>query len=275
MESLFKLPVASGNTVKILQITDTHLFADENETLLGINTYCSFYAVLDAIQAQRHEVDLIVATGDLAQDHSQAAYRHFAEGIALLPAPCVWLPGNHDFQPAMADALAGGGVSPAKQVLLGDNWQVLMLDSQVFGVPHGELNEYQLEWMERCLQAYPERYTLLLLHHHPLPSGCSWLDQHSLRNPHRLGAILLHYPKVNTVVCGHIHQSLDLDWQGRRLLATPSTCVQFKPHCTDFTLDEISPGWRYLDLLPNGSVATQVYRLGNDDFRPDMNAGGY
>ena len=56
-----------------------------------------------------------------------------------------------------------------------------------------------------------------------------------------LGAILLRYPKVNTVVCGHIHRDLDLEWQGRRLLATPSTCVQFKPHCTNFTIDDVSP----------------------------------
>ena len=275
MESPFKLPVASGAAVGILQITDTHLFAGEHETLLGINTYRSYHAVLDAIQAQRRDVDLIVATGDLAQDHSQEAYRHFAAGIAQLPAPCVWLQGNHDFQPAMVDALAAAGIAPSKQVLLGDNWQVLMLDSQVFGVPHGELSEYQLEWMERCLQAHPERYTLLLLHHHPLPSGSTWLDQHSLRNPHMLGAILLRYPKVNTVVCGHIHQDLDLEWQGRRLLATPSTCVQFKPHCTNFTIDDVSPGWRYLDLLPDGRVETQVFRLENDDFRPDMDSDGY
>jgi Icc protein len=211
----------------------------------------------------------------LAQDHSLAAYRHFAEGIARLPAPCVWLPGNHDFQPAMVDALADAGIAPSKQVLVGDHWQVLLLDSQVFGVPYGELSDYQLEWMERCLQAYPERYTLMLLHHHPLPSGCTWLDQHSLRNPHMLGAVLLRYPKVNTLLCGHIHQELDLEWQGRRLLASPSTCVQFKPHCTNFTIDEVSPGWRYIDLLPDGRVETQVFRLENDDFRPDMDSEGY
>jgi Icc protein len=275
LESLFKPTVASGARVRILQITDTHLFAGENETLLGINTYRSYHAVLDAILAQQRDFDLVVATGDLAQDHSLAAYRHFAEGIARLPAPCVWLPGNHDFQPAMVDALADAGIAPSKQVLVGDHWQVLLLDSQVFGVPYGELSDYQLEWMERCLQAYPERYTLMLLHHHPLPSGCTWLDQHSLRNPHMLGAVLLRYPKVNTLLCGHIHQELDLEWQGRRLLASPSTCVQFKPHCTNFTIDEVSPGWRYIDLLPDGRVETQVFRLENDDFRPDMDSDGY
>lgn len=265
----------SGAKVRILQITDTHLFAGKHETLLGINTYSSYQAVLDAIIAQQRSIDLIVATGDLAQDHSQAAYRHFADGITRLTAPCVWLPGNHDFQPAMVSALAAGGITPSKHVLLGDTWQVILLDSQVVGMPYGELSEYQLEWLEYRLNTYPERYTLLLLHHHPLPSGCAWLDQHSLRNPHMLAAILLRYPKVNTLLCGHIHQELDLAWQGRRLLASPSTCVQFKPHCTNFTIDEVSPGWRYVDLLPDGYVGTQVYRLGNDYFRPNTNSDGY
>jgi 3',5'-cyclic AMP phosphodiesterase CpdA len=73
-------------------------------------------------------------------------------------------------------------------VLLGDHWQILLLDSQVFGVPHGELSDFQLEWLEQKLAEAPERYTLLLLHHHPLPAGCSWLDQHSLRNAGALDA---------------------------------------------------------------------------------------
>ncbi|WP_145521020.1 3',5'-cyclic-AMP phosphodiesterase [Yersinia mollaretii] len=275
MESLFKLPMASGARVRILQITDTHLFAGEHETLLGVNTSHSYRAVLDAIVAEQHPFDLIVATGDLAQDHSVAAYQNFAKGIARLPAPCLWLPGNHDFQPAMVDALAYAGIAPSKQVLVGDNWQILLLDSQVFGVPYGELSDYQLEWMERCLVAHPERYTLILLHHHPMPSGCTWLDQHSLRNAHMLAAVLTRYPRVTTLLCGHIHQDLDLDWYGKRLLASPSTCVQFKPHCTNFTLDTVAPGWRYLDLLPDGRLETEVRRLASDEFCPDMDADGY
>ncbi|KAA8999279.1 3',5'-cyclic-AMP phosphodiesterase [Affinibrenneria salicis] len=275
MESLLTLPVASGARIRILQITDTHLFAGKDETLLGVNTYRSYHAVLNAIVAQQRDYDLVVATGDLAQDHSLQAYRHFASGIRQLPSRCVWLPGNHDFQPAMFGTLADEGIAPSKHVLLGERWQVILLDSQVFGVPHGELSDYQLEWLERCLASQPDRYTLLLLHHHPLPSGCTWLDQHSLRNAHNLAAVLLNYPQVNTVLCGHIHQELDLNWHGRRLLATPSTCVQFKPHCTNFTIDNVGPGWRYLDLLPDGRVETEVFRLAGDEFLPDMDSDGY
>jgi len=275
LDSLLKLPVASGSRVRILQITDTHLFAGKHETLLGVNTWASFDAVLDVIAADKRHYDLIVATGDLAQDHSALAYQHFAEGIARLPAPCVWLPGNHDFQPTMFTTLAASTIADQKQVLVGDHWQIVLLDSQVFGVPHGELSEYQLEWLESALAAEPQRHTLVLLHHHPVPSGCSWLDQHSLRNPHMLDTVLQRYPQARNLLCGHIHQELDLEWQGRRVLASPSTCVQFKPHCTNFTIDAESPGWRWLDLYDDGRLDTQVQRLTTRIFNPDLDSEGY
>ncbi|WP_312041597.1 3',5'-cyclic-AMP phosphodiesterase [Erwinia sp.] len=274
MDSLLKLPVANGRA-RVLQITDTHLFAGKHETLLGVNTWASFDAVLQAISACEEPFDLIVATGDLAQDHSVEAYQHFAEGIARLPAPCVWLPGNHDFQPAMFNTLAEAQIANEKHVLLGDQWQIVLLDSQVFGVPHGELSDYQLEWLEKALAKAPERHTLVLLHHHPLPSGCTWLDQHSLRNAHMLEAVLQRYPLAKTLLCGHIHQDLDLDWNARRLLATPSTCVQFRPHCTNFTIDSEAPGWRWLDLHADGLVETRVERLTTRAFSPDPDSEGY
>ena len=275
MESLLNLPLAGGASVRVLQITATHLFAEKDETLLGVNTWASYHAVLQAIHASARDVDLVVATGDLAQDHSSAAYQHFADGIASFAAPCVWLPGNHAFQPSMYSTLQEAGISPAKRVLIGERWQILLLDSQVFGVPHGELSDFQLEWLEKRLAEASERYTLLLLHHHPLPSGCSWLDQHSLRNAGALDGVLARYPRVKHLLCGHIHQELDVDWNGRRIMATPSTCVQFKPHCSNFTLDTVSPGWRWLELPDDGSLPTEVCRLAGVEFHPDTASEGY
>lgn len=275
MESLLNLPLAGGARARILQITDTHLFAQKHETLLGVNTWESYQAVIAAIRASQREYDLIVATGDLAQDHTSEAYQRFAEGLVDLDVPCVWLPGNHDFQPAMYSTLYNSGISPAKCIQVGDSWQILLLDSQVFGVPHGELSDFQLEWLENRLAECGERYTLLLLHHHPLPAGCSWLDQHSLRNAGALDGVLSRFPRVSHILCGHIHQEMDVDWNGRRMLATPSTCVQFKPHCANFTLDIVSPGWRWIDLHADGTVVTEVCRLDGTQFRPDTGSEGY
>lgn len=277
METPLHLPVADGAAVRILQITDTHLFAGETDTLLGINTLHSYHAVLDAIVKQQLPADLIVATGDLVQDQSTRAYQRFTDGIARLPAPCVWLPGNHDYQPSMAQELAAAGISPSKQVLLGDQWQILLLDSQVQSVPHGELSDDQLIWLDNCLAQQPDRHTVVMLHHHPLASGCTWLDQHSLRNSHMLAEVLTRYQNIEGILCGHIHQDLDVMWNGIRMLATPSTCVQFKPHCTNFTLDTAAPGWRYLELTTgdNPSLTTQLFRLNTDEFSPDLGSDGY
>lgn len=277
MEIPLHLPVADGAAVRILQITDTHLFAGETDTLLGINTLNSYHAVLDAIAKQQLPADLIAATGDLVQDQTTRAYQRFTDGIARLPAPCVWLPGNHDYQPSMAKELAAAGISSSKQVLLGEQWQILLLDSQVQGVPHGELSDDQLIWLDNCLAEQPGRHTVVMLHHHPLASGCTWLDQHSLRNSHMLAEVLTRYQNIDAILCGHIHQDMDVMWNGIRILATPSTCVQFKPHCTNFTLDTAAPGWRYLELTTgdNPSLSTQLFRLETDEFSPDLGSDGY
>ncbi|EKT58179.1 3',5'-cyclic-AMP phosphodiesterase [Providencia burhodogranariea] len=279
MDSQLEVTALNDKVVRILQVTDTHLFADTANTLLGINTHESYHAVLDAILEQNQPIDLIVATGDLVQDQSPQAYQHFVHGINLISAPCVWLPGNHDYQPAMVKSLKVKGISCEKEILIGNEWQILLLDSQLQDVPHGELSEQQLEWMKSCLDKQPQRTTIIMLHHHPLPSGCTWLDQHSLRNSHILADYLKDYPQVKAMLCGHIHQEMDENWHGIRLLATPSTCVQFKPHCTNFALDTSTPGWRYLELSidenGNRQINTQVHRLETRKFSPDLNSDGY
>ena len=136
------------------------------------------------------------------------------------------------------------------------NGQILLLDSQVFGVPHGELSEFQLEWLERKLADAPERHTLLLLHHHPLPAGCSWLDQHSLRNAGELDTVLAKFPRQILAVRSYSSRSWISTGTVAACLATPSTCVQFKPHCSNFTLDTIAPGWRTLELHADGTLTT-------------------
>ena len=65
MDSLLTIPAAKGSEIRILQITDTHLFAGKHESLLGVNTWASFDAVLAAITEQQRDYDLVIATGDL------------------------------------------------------------------------------------------------------------------------------------------------------------------------------------------------------------------
>ena len=260
---------------RIVQVTDPHLFNDPNSELLGINTQASFSQVLTEIQQQHYAYDLVLATGDLVQDSSDNGYLRFCENVKSLEKMVFWIPGNHDFQPKMVEFLTKENVNAGKHILLGEHWQILLLDSQVQGVPHGQLEAEELAWLQAKLAAYPQRYTLVVLHHHLLSTGSRWLDQHNLRNPHELAGILAPFPRVKAILYGHIHQQVDSSWHGYHVMATPSTCIQFKPDCNTFTLDTLQPGWREIELYADGHIETRVKRIQQASFLPNYQESGY
>ncbi len=261
---------------RIVQITDPHLFKDTNGELLGINTQASFSQVLSEIQQQQYDYDLVLATGDLVQDNSDEGYLRFRQEVKALNNKMVfWIPGNHDFQPKMFEILKEDSVSAKKHILLGDKWQILLLDSQVQGVPHGQLEAEELDWLKLKLQEYPERYSLVVLHHHLLSTGSAWLDQHNLRNANELAEVLAPFKHVKALLYGHIHQQVDSEWLGYQVMATPSTCIQFKADSNTFALDVAQPGWREIDLHADGHIETRVKRIQQASFLPNMQVEGY
>lgn len=269
------LSVDQSDIARVVQITDTHLFGVDDGSLLSVNTSESFMSVVSAVKSQTFAFDAILATGDISQDHSEASYHRFVDGISLLKRPCFWLPGNHDYKPGMQSVLPNQSVSQASHLLLGDYWQVISLDSQVSGVPHGELRDDQLALLEHKLSQYPQRHSMVLLHHNSLPVGSAWLDQHCLKERERFWNVIGHHSNVRAVVCGHVHQDSQHQHQGVEVLTTPSTCIQFKPNSDEFALDRASPGWREIELHADGKIVTQVKRLGNGLFLPDFTSTGY
>lgn len=263
------------SSIHLLQLTDTHLFAHEERNLLSVNTTESFHAVVAAILERQVHFDAILATGDISQDHTLESYQKFERGIQPLAKPCFWLPGNHDDQPNMNALFPSQQIQAVQHVLLGEHWQMILLDSQVLGVPYGQLSDEQLALLDNKLRDYPDRYALVLLHHHPLLAGSAWLDQHTLKQSDAFWQVVDQHRAVRAVLCGHIHQEMDQQRGEVRVMATPSTCVQFKPHSADFALDRRSPGWRELTLHPDGTLSTQVQRLAAGQFLPDFNSSGY
>lgn len=260
--------------LRILQITDTHLFGDPQRELLGVCTWESFQAVLQSIQKDKIPFDLVVVTGDISQDDTPASYQAFAQAMQVFDRPVVWLPGNHDDALIMPDLLDAKPLTSVKRVVAG-RWQLLMLDSQVRGFTFGDLAQDQLDLVEDSLKSNPELYTLVFVHHNPVPVGSTWLDQHRMKNGETLLSLLSAYPNARGVVWGHVHQ----DWVQQRehlhLIATPSTCIQFKPRSHQFSLDKRSPGYRYLNLSEQGELTSELKRLPGDTFVPNLKAQGY
>lgn len=261
--------------IKLVQLTDTHLFAAEDGSLLSVNTNDSFSAVVEAIHQQDFDFEFLLATGDISQDHSEVSYQRFAQGIERLEKPCFWLPGNHDYKPSMGSVLPSPQIVQTESTLLGEHWQLILLDSQVEGVPHGRLSQQQLDLLDTQLRLHPERHSLVLLHHHPILVGSAWLDQHTLKDAEQFWQIVEKHDNVRAILCGHVHQDMQVVRSGATVMATPSTCVQFKPNSDDFALDACSPGWRELTLYADGRFETQVQRLADGLYLPNFDSSGY
>ncbi len=259
--------------LRVVQITDIHLFAKTDQQLLGLPTRESFQVVLQQVSQLDPKPDLLLLTGDLSQDGRPESYQMLHDLLAPLGIPTYWLPGNHDCVPAMEQVLQGGVMAPQKSFQVA-GWHFLLLNSQVPGRVHGELAPETLAWLDQELRAVGDTPALVSFHHPPFVVGSTWLDGSSLQNPKALFAVLDRYPQVKLVLFGHIHQEYSQRRRGVQYLGTPSTCIQFEPGSTDFALDTQQPGFRLLHLYPNGTWWTAVERA-SCMLKPDMAAMGY
>lgn len=262
----------------VLHITDTHLFAARDGRLLNMNTYDSLTAVLAA--AGRPAPDAVLATGDLAQDGTAAAYAHLTEALATFaaacdrPPPVYWLPGNHDEPSVMRAALVHPPLRPEREAVIG-NWYVILLDSTVPGEVGGRLSDDELARLDAGLARCADRPALVCLHHNPVAVGAQWMDDIGLANAAAFFETLDRHAHVRAVLWGHVHQEIDVERRGVRLLASPSTCIQFKPQTAEFGIDARAPGYRRLRLYPDGRLETTVHRVESFAGCADPDATGY
>lgn len=276
MASLLTLQIQNKHCANILHITDTHLFADEDGALLGIKSNASFLSVINEIKRGNRKYDLIVATGDFVQDGSKKSYARFAEQIKQFNTPCVWLAGNHDNFSYMQEVFSNYQLAENKVVSLGDNWLIVLLNSQVVGQACGLLPQSELQFLEKTLLAHTDKNVMVFLHHHPISSGCHWLDEHILKNSNELEKIVKKFPSIKGLGWGHIHQQQDHVWHNCHAFSTPSTCFQFKPNCYEFQLsNDEAPGWREIKLNEDGTIESNVFRIADNLFLPDVSQKGY
>lgn len=297
----------------VIQLTDTHLMADETARLLNVETDASLRGVIAHILATHPGADHVLVTGDISQDGSAAAHRRFLRYSEAFDAPVSGLPGNHDEAPLFR-AVWGRMAQPV--VDLG-RWRMVLLDSSVAGSDSGRLGPAQLRLLEQALAGADGRHVLVALHHNPLEMGSAWLDTMTLADGEAFFDLLARHRQVRAVLWGHVHQEYDgvhhfksadrlgtlsgysgydrsdgalgavsapvrLGLQSEcdsarsiRLLACPSTCFQFAPGSREFKLDTRAPGYRWLRLHDDGRLETGIQRVPGLNLRPDTQSSGY
>lgn len=236
--------------ITILQLTDLHLMAKPKATINNIDSTLSFRKTLDYALKQHPNPNLILLTGDLAEEAMPASYQRLSDILAKYAVTFACLPGNHDDYQAMLAVLNQHKFNCNKQWLIG-NWQILMLNTQIENASVGALSQQEMLFIKQSLAQHSDKNTLLAMHHHCIKTNISWMDAMSLKNSQEFLALLKRNQQVKGVVMGHIHQEINTSIGNLKLLATPATCFQFNAP-RDLT------GYRWLNLYPNGNLQTGV-----------------
>lgn len=258
----------------IAQITDMHLFADEQQRLLGLPTNHSFQAVIKRLLSLQPQPNLLLLTGDLSQDGTLKSYKHLRDLLIPLGIPAYWVPGNHDCFSTMQQVLNYAYISSCKAFVRA-GWRFLLINSSVLGCEHGHLSSETLFWLDSQLGVVGDALpTVVALHHPPFYVNSNWLDSSKLQNSEELFTILGRYPQVKLVLFGHIHQAFNRLHNGIHYLGCPSTSIQFQPQSPDFALECEGPGFRLLNLYADGRWKTRIERLAYE-YQLDLAATGY
>lgn len=255
----------------IIQITDTHLMDQPETEFVQINPEQNFHAVIDDLLQRFPHIDALIHTGDLAQIANPETYTRYQNYMQKLGIPFFQIPGNHDdlahFPFHTPD--------PIPTVIELGEWSIILLNSAVQGQTDGWIQTEQLQHLKQILEQQLDKNIILACHHHPFAMKSHWIDQHKLKNTEEFIHILEHFKHIKAVIYGHVHQDSKHVWNGISFLSTPATCVQFKPLSHNFALDDMAPGYRYLQLKENGEFETEVFRLKNFSQKIMQEISGY
>ncbi len=252
-----------ADPLRILHITDPHLFADRDGSLRGAVSFDTLQRVLAHYRDSDFEADLVALTGDIVQDDSAEAYSHCRELVSSLGLPVSCVPGNHDVRHLMRDLLPEPPFSYCSSVAAG-NWLIIGIDSCSAGRAGGRIAERELRRMEEAITAGSAEHVLICLHHPPVPMHSKWLDSVGLDNGDEFLARASSAGSVRAAIFGHVHQEYNAMHSGIRLIATPSTCRQFLPRADEFAVDDRPPAYRRIELRSDGSMNTELIWVADD-----------
>lgn len=260
--------------LRVVQLTDTHLFSSIHDSLLGVNTQQSLLDILEKCSAEHADADFFLVTGDIAQQQDKAIYERFFDIMNTLGKPYICLSGNHDANVHLVSETYPYSYAD-NQVIETQDWRFILLNSSFEDQPSGQLAESDLAWLKAFVAEHDDKQTIVCMHHHPIPMKSAWIDQHMLQDADCFWSILSGLDHIKAICFGHVHQAFDDIYEGIRVLASPSTSIQFKPLCDDFTIDVIPAGFRVFDLSADGKMTTSIKRLDSIPDSIEIDSEGY
>lgn len=231
----------------IAQISDPHVMPPGRLAYDRVDTAGFLQQAVEKLLSLDPRPDVVLATGDLAHGGAPETYAELRRLLAPLPMPLYLLPGNHDEREALrsvfpeADYLRQDPEFLHFAVDLGE-LRLIAIDSLVPGAVHGALCERRLAWIGARLDERQDKPLLLAIHHPPFKTGLAKMDDYGIREgAEALAELVARHPRVERVLCGHLHRPIQARWAGTLAMTAPSTAHQIS-----------------LDLRPEATLAIHM-----------------
>ena len=270
--------------LRIAQISDLHIKPPGRLAYRRVDTAQALERCVACLNKLDPAPDFVVISGDLADTPDVEEYDHLARLLAPLQLRFACIPGNHDSREMMRAAFPSADYAfssgALNQLIALGELDLILLDSSVPGMLHGELDAPTLRWLDATLASGSKRPALLFLHHPPFLTGISHMDRQNLGNASALAEIIQRHPRVQLVGCGHVHRAALTIFTGVACTICPAP-----NHAVDLDLDRLRapsfkiepPAFHLHTWFPGagfGSAVTHQVPIGSFDgphpfFGPD------
>ena len=278
----------NNKPIVLAQISDSHLFSSLNGMHHGHNVLANLKKVLLSI-CRNSNIDYVVFTGDLTQDHSEQSYQNFVDLVREcdIAIPIYYLAGNHDEPELLAKYFSAAPFS-SDTCIEHPHWQIQLVDSKS-ATPAGYVSEQTLAKLKTAIKQ--DKHQLVMMHHHPIDVGY-FIDKHGLQNKADFWQAINDYDNIKTIACGHVHSAMQLSKQSEpavvvnasngpnaikttkavtaqsiavnkpvTLYTCPATSIQFDPSVDGVTALAKGPGYRIFNLSADGHLHSDVIYL--------------
>lgn len=214
--------------MKIIQISDTHLFANDESEIFGIKCNIKFNEVINKIiDDEIHDADMIFLTGDISQDESAQSYKKIARHLSNLKLPVYWIPGNHDNLLQLEAVFMKMKNFHRVSSLSSAHWHFIFLNSKIDGREDGELSVLELEMLKDKIHSAPiHKKIAIVMHHHPAAVGTPLIDNYILQNNQEFWDVVAG-TSVRLIICGHVHGDYQIEYNNIMIETAPATCLQW------------------------------------------------
>jgi Icc protein len=247
----------------VIQLSDLHV-TGEGELYGKIDSLQSVVTILGRIEETR-KCDVLVLTGDLADRGEARAYQRLRSVVddfsSRMGVAVMYLPGNHDERRAFRSNVLDleGDDAKSDQVLWIDGLRIIGLDSTADDGHHGELDDSQLDWLDRQLAETAPLGTILALHHPPIPGPIEAINLLCLREPERLAKVVAGRD-VKMILAGHTHHVSAGQLAGVPVWVATATAYQVDVPASDLGIFRgiAGSGYSRIDVDSSGAYATHL-----------------